>query len=86
MADDKEQAPAQAVQATAVTQESLLGEASFIAVEHDSRRRRRRRICFRQGRVVFARIRRARRHINERRHVRMHASLGDNHPREGMTH
>jgi hypothetical protein len=44
-----------------VTQESLFGKASFIAVEHDAGTGRRRRIGLGQGRVILARILRARR-------------------------
>ena len=68
-----------------IAQEGLLGEASFVAVEHDAGRRRRRRIGLGQRRVILARIRRPRRHIDQRRDVRMHAGLGDDHPGEGMT-
>ena len=68
-----------------IAQERLFAKPSFIAVEHDAGRRRRRRICLGQRRVVLARIRRARRHIDERRDVRMHAGLGDDHAGEGMT-
>src|SRR6202051_492309 len=55
-----------------IAQERSLAETAFIAVEDDPGRRRGRRKCLGQGRVILARVGRPRRHVNNRRHVRMH--------------
>ena len=67
-----------------VAQERSLAETSFIAVEDNPSGRRWRRKCLGQRRVVLARIRRPRRHIDKRRHVRMHSGLCHDHSGEGM--
>jgi hypothetical protein len=67
-----------------ITQKSLLGKPSFIAVELDAGRRRRRRIGLGQGRVIFARVRRPSGNINKRGDIRMYAGFGDDHAGEGM--
>src|ERR1700681_2545011 len=60
-----------------IAQERSLAETSFIAVEDNPGGRRWRRKCFCQRRVVLSRIRRARRHIDQRRDIRMHTGFGD---------
>src|ERR1700756_5950607 len=68
-----------------IPQEGSLAETSLIAVEDNPGTRWRRRICLGQGRVVLARVRRARRHIDQRRNVGMRAGFGDDHSGKGMT-
>src|ERR1700733_6173620 len=52
-----------------IAQERSLAETSFIAVEDNPGGRRWRRKCFCQRRVVLSRVRRARRHIDQRRDI-----------------
>src|ERR1700730_14352245 len=67
-----------------IAQERSLAEASFIAVEDNPGGGRWRRKFLGQRRVILARIRRSRRHIDKSRHVRMHTGLGHDHSGEGM--
>jgi hypothetical protein len=67
-----------------IAQERGLAETSFIAVEDAPGGRRRRRKFLGERRVILARIRRPRRHIDKRRDVQMHPCLGDDHPGKGM--
>src|ERR1700726_4537977 len=67
-----------------IAQERSLAEASFIAVEDNPGGRRWRRKCLGQRRVILARIRRSRRHIDKSRHVRMHTGVCHDHSGEGM--
>src|ERR1700732_1194194 len=67
-----------------IAQERSLAETSFIAVEDNPGGRRWRRKCFCQRRVVLSRVRRARRHIEQRRDIRMHTGFGDDSAWEGM--
>src|ERR1700694_3115208 len=60
-----------------IAQERSLAETSFIAVEDNPGGRWGRRKCFCQRRVVLSRVRRARRHIDQRRDIRMHTGFGD---------
>src|SRR5262249_15202680 len=67
-----------------ITKESLLAEASFVAIEYDAGRRRRRGILLGQGRVIFASIRRSRSHIDNRRDVRTHTGPRNDQSGKGM--
>ena len=58
-------------------EERSLAETSFIAVEDNPGGRRWRRKCLGQCCVILARIRRPRRHIDQRRDIRMHTGFGD---------
>src|ERR1700730_11013279 len=60
-----------------IAQERSLAETSLIAVEDNPGGRRWRRQCFCPRRVVLSRVRRARRHIDKRRDIRMHTGFGD---------
>src|ERR1700676_1331290 len=60
-----------------IAQERSLAETSLIAVEDNPGGRRWRRKCFCQRRVVLSSARRARRHIDQRRDIRMHTGFGD---------
>ena len=67
-----------------ITQECLLAETSFVAIENDAGRRRRCRKLLRQGSVIFAGIRCPRSHIDERGDIGMHAGFRNDHPGKGM--
>src|SRR6266478_4949533 len=68
-----------------IAQERGLVETPFIAVEDDPGGGGWRRKCLGQRRVILARIRRPRRHIDKGRHVRMYTGLCHDHAGKGMS-
>jgi hypothetical protein len=68
-----------------IAQERGFGETPFIAVEDDPGGGGWRRKRLGQGRIILARIRRPRRHIDKGRHVRMYTGLCYDHAGKGMS-